>query len=79
MFNLLAAKYKNDHYREQCLQELRGYKIIREGEDRILNDFIHEIKYIQNQLANTLKRMQKANISNTFLYTKVLLKKIKKR
>lgn len=61
MFKLLPAKY-NQHYMEQCLQELKDNKIICEGEDRILNDFLYEMKTLQNQLAGTLKRMQKAEI-----------------
>ena len=65
MFDLLPARY-NEHYREQCLQELKDNKIIFEGEERILNDFIYEMKTIQNQLAGTLKRMQKADIIEYF-------------
>lgn len=61
MFELLPARY-NEHYKEQCLQELKDNEIIHEGEDRILIDFIYELKTIQNQLAGTLKRMQKVNI-----------------
>ncbi|MFJ7639414.1 hypothetical protein [Peribacillus sp. NPDC097225] len=65
MFELLPSKF-NEHYREQCLQELKVNNIICEGEDRILNDFIYEIKNLQNQLAGTLNRMQKANIIEYF-------------
>lgn len=61
MYALLPAKY-NEYYREQCLQELKNDRIICEGEDRILNDFIYDTKVLQNQLAGTLKRLQKVDI-----------------
>ncbi|UUV26026.1 MULTISPECIES: hypothetical protein [Lysinibacillus] len=61
IYELLPAKY-NQHFKEQCLQELKENNIISEGEDRILNDFIYQLKTLQSQLAGTLKRMQKANL-----------------
>ncbi|RCX24611.1 hypothetical protein DEU47_104705 [Bacillus sp. AG236] len=61
MYALLPAKY-NEHYREQCLQKLKDNRVICEDEDRILNDFIYDTKVLQNQLAGTLKRLQKIDI-----------------
>jgi len=65
MYEILPAKY-NEHYKEQCLKELKDNNIIREGEERVLNDFINDLKLLQNQLAGTLQRMQRANIIEYF-------------
>ncbi len=65
MYELLHAKY-NESIKEQNLKDLKNNNIIYEGEERILNDFIHDIQKIQNQLAGTLNRMQKAKIIEYF-------------
>ncbi|WP_028775651.1 hypothetical protein [Shimazuella kribbensis] len=65
MYELLPAKY-HEGYKQNCLQELIDNNIILEGEDRILNDYIYDLKIIQNHLVNTLNRMSKANIIEYF-------------
>ncbi|MBE7122998.1 hypothetical protein [Bacillus cereus] len=65
MYELLHAKY-SEFIKEQNLRDLKNNNIICEGEERILNDFIHDIQKIQNQLAGTLNRMQKAKIIEYF-------------
>lgn len=61
MYELLKSRY-NEFLRLQHLQDLESNNIIFEGEDRILDDFTYMVKEINNQLAGTLSRMQKADI-----------------
>lgn len=61
MYGLLKARY-NEYLRASHIQELRESKVILDGEDRILDDFTYIVKEINNQLAGTLNRMQKAGI-----------------
>lgn len=77
MYALLPAQY-NEHYREKCLEELKKQNLVHEGEDRILNDFISDTKAIQNQLAGTLKRIQKADIIEYHTVYKGVINKDKK-
>ncbi|MGR5866388.1 hypothetical protein ACT7DZ_28485 [Bacillus cereus] len=77
MYELLHAKY-NESIKEQNLKDLKNNNIIYEGEERILNDFIHDIQKIQNQLAGTLNRMQKAKIIEYFPVYKGFVKEERK-
>ncbi|HEB4954203.1 TPA: hypothetical protein R0D49_003866 [Bacillus cereus] len=61
MYELLQSRY-NEFLRSQHLQDLKANNIIFEGEERILDDFTYMVKEINNQLAGTLNRMQKAGI-----------------
>lgn len=69
MYDLLSAKHQ-ETFRHSCLNELKEKGVIFEGEERILFDYISEIKSIQKQLAGTLERMKKANIIEYYLVPK---------
>lgn len=69
MYELLGARY-HKNYREECLGELKKNNVIIEGEERILFDFMIEIKKIHKQLAGTLERMRKAGIIDYYLASK---------
>ena len=57
----MRSRY-NELLRSQHLHDLKAKNIVFEGEDRILDDFTYMVKEINNQLAGTLNRMQKAGI-----------------
>lgn len=62
-------------FEAQYIQDLKANNIIFEGEDRILDDFTYLVKEINNQLAGTLSRMQKADIIDYYpVYKGYLMK-----
>ncbi|MFB3160097.1 hypothetical protein ABLO26_01855 [Neobacillus sp. 179-J 1A1 HS] len=61
MHDLLQSRY-HEGLRETHIKDLKNNSIIKTNEDRIVDDFAQITKQLTNQVAGTLKRMEKAEI-----------------
>lgn len=61
MYELIRSKHDQD-LKDKHLQILKNNNVIKNGEERVVNDFIHGFKTLQQQLAGTLNRMEKLEI-----------------
>ncbi|KAA9017984.1 hypothetical protein [Niallia endozanthoxylica] len=61
MHDLLLSRH-HEGLRETYVNDLKDNSIIKENEDRIVDDFVQTVKELTNQVAGTLKRMEKAGI-----------------
>lgn len=58
MYELIRSKH-NQKLKDKHIQILKNNNVIKDGEERVVNDFIHGFKTLQKQLAGTLDRMKK--------------------
>lgn len=61
MYELIRSKY-NEDLKDKQLQILINNNVIKNGEERIVNDFIRGFQILQKQMAGTLNRMEKLGI-----------------
>jgi len=62
-YQLVKSK-NNLKAKDSHIEKLKEKKIINNGQERIINDYIDYVKELQKQLAGTLERMKKINIIN---------------
>ncbi|WP_191565979.1 hypothetical protein [Metabacillus idriensis] len=61
MYELIRSQH-DQNLKDKHLQILKNNNVIKNGEERVVNDFIHGFKTLQQQLAGTLNRMKKLEI-----------------
>lgn len=72
MYDLLISA-NNNRIKIEHEEALINSNIICKGEEKILDDFRDDVKYLQGQLAATLERMRKANIIEFYMIPKAVL------
>ena len=55
MYELIRSKH-DQGLKDKHLKILKNNNVIKHGEERVVNDFIHGFKTLQQQLAGTLNR-----------------------
>ncbi|USK82633.1 hypothetical protein LHV56_12465 [Peribacillus frigoritolerans] len=61
MYDLIRSKH-DQNLKDKHIQILKNNNVIKNGEERVVNDFIHGFKTLHQQLAGTLDRMEKLEI-----------------
>jgi hypothetical protein len=73
MYHLVMSKY-NDTAKKNHVKKLKQNNIIKEGQERIIDDYIETFQNLQGQLVSALNRMQKLNIIEYYPVIKAVLK-----